>query len=272
MTSININQKLTEININNIKGINKESNNNKFININNNSKNEEEINQEEEGSFQFNKNSFFFNNANNVLLVNIDNNSEYDETEIKRINLKKNFYTRYTTNIIKININNTKFDIINKKIEKNNNICLTEKNSVDKKMRSKFSEENKSNNIFEQKGNLTARSEKEKTGYKIEYKIIHNNNNKNKVINAAEKTSFDDSVDEIINKHLVKIHNNNNEINKQRIDKAYNQLKKSQNSKNNIYNNFGNESNKDNEKEQMMKKSKSSGSLNIKSDIDLNED
>ena len=47
-----------------------------------------------------------------------------------------------------------------------------------------------------------------------------------------EKTSFDDSVDEIISNQLIKIHNNNDEKIKQRIDKAYNkaQLKKIPNS------------------------------------------
>ena len=254
-------------------------NNNNLINNNIHSKNEESKNSNnsleiEEGSFKFNKNSFFFNNSNNVIMVNIDNNSEYDETEIKRINLKKNYYAKYTTNIIKININNTDYNIINKKKEENN-ICLTDKNELNsnQKRKSKSSE----NIIDSKKGPKTLRQEKDIP--KIKYTIIPNSNknNNNKPITAAEKTSFDGSVDEIISNQLMKIHNNNNEINKQRIDKVYNniQLRKSQNLNNNINNNFEkieNDTNNNNEKDSKMIKSKSSGKLKIKNDIDLNHE
>ena len=115
---------------------------------------------------------------------------------------------------------------------------------------------------------------------KIKYTIIPNNNkNNNKPITAAEKTSFDGSVDEIISNQLIKIHNNNNEINKQRIDKVYNnvQLRKSQNLNNNIhYNNFdiieNDINNNSNEKDSKMIKSKRSEKMIIKNDIDLNNE
>ena len=199
--------------------INKISNNEEIKDSKNNS---QEISEE---SFRFNKNSFFFNNSNNVLLVNIDNNTDYDETEIKRIGKKKNFYERYTTNIIKININNTDYNIINKKEQEKNN-CLTEKNKIDlnqeKEKQSAFDE-----NIINSKKDSKS-SRQDKNSHKIKYQIIQNN----KPFPAMEKTSFDDSVDEIISNQLIKIHNNNDEKIKQRIDKAYNkaQLKKIPNS------------------------------------------
>ena len=201
------------------KDINKISNNEEIKDSKNNS---QEISEE---SFRFNKNSFFFNNSNNVLLVNIDNNTDYDETEIKRIGKKKNFYERYTTNIIKININNTDYNIINKKEQEKNN-CLTEKNKIDlnqeKEKQSAFDE-----NIINSKKDSKS-SRQDKNSHKIKYQIIQNN----KPFPAMEKTSFDDSVDEIISNQLIKIHNNNDEKIKQRIDKAYNkaQLKKIPNS------------------------------------------
>ena len=207
-------------------------------------------------------------------MVNIDNNSEYDETEIKRINLKKNYYAKYTTNIIKININNTDYNIINKKKE-DNNICLTDRIDLNSKQKRK----SKSSEyiIDSNKGPNTSRKEKDMP--KIKYTIIPNNNkNNNKPITAAEKTSFDGSVDEIISNQLIKIHNNNNEINKQRIDKVYNnvQLRKSQNLNNNIHNNFdiieNDINNNSNEKDSKMIKSKSSEKLIIKKDIDLNNE
>ena len=260
---------IPEINMNNINDIkNSSSLNNE--NNNNTKSNENNINSDskenEEGSFKFNKNSFFFNNSNNVVLVNLDNNSDYDETEIKKINMKKNYYTKYTTNIIKININNTDYNIINKKKEEKEK-CLTEKSDLNQDKKSKPSE-----NILEsKKGAQSSRQEKESLN--IKYKIIQNNNNKNKVIIAQEKTSFDGSVDEIISNHLMKIHNNNNEINKQRIEKAFNnvQLRKSQNLKKSIYNNFDklDDSNINTNK---LKKSKSSEKLIIKNDIDLNKE
>ena len=259
-TEENNNKKEFSINeLNNINMNNRESKNSNYNSQSN-----------EEGSFKFNKNSFFFNNSNNALLVNIDNNSDYDETEIKRINLKKNYYARYTTNIIKININNDNFDIINKKKKNDKNNCLTDKNSnIDKKSQSKTTE----NMINKPKVSLSSRLEKE--GPKIEYKIIKNNN-KNKPFNAMDKTSFDDSVDEIISKHLMKVHNNNNDINKQRIDKAYNnaQLRKSENLKHN-YNNinkFDNDNNIDKQINKKFKKSKSSDKFIIKNSIDINDE
>ena len=94
-------------------------------------------------------------------------------------------------------------------------------------------------------------SRQDKNSHKINYKIIQNN----KPFPAIEKTSFDGSVDEIISNHLIKIHNNNDEINKQRIDKAYNkaQLRKSQNADNININNYDylnkKESNSDSKKE-----------------------
>ena len=251
--------------------VNNKINNNIHNNDNEGNSNCQEI---EEGSFKFNKNSFFFNNSNNVIMVNIDNNTDYDETEIKKINLKKNYYTKYTTNIIKININNTDYNIINKKLE-DKIICLTDRNELNSNQNRKSKASENINNLNEE-----AKSQRqEKDLHKIKYTIIQNNNNKsnNKPFNALEKTSFDGSVDEIISNQLMKIHNNNNETNKQRIDKAYNkfQLRKSQNLKNNIYNNFEkieNDSNYNNEKDSKMVKSKSSGKFMIKNDIYLNKE
>ena len=252
--------------INNIYSLEENNIKNKIINMDNN--NEESKNNSDEiedGSFKFNKNSFFFNNANNVLLVNLDNNSEYDETEIKRIKLKKNYYSRYTTNIIKINMDNTECDIINKKYEIDN-ICLTDKNTFDKKNNLELIENNEDL--------INSKQEKEKEGREIHYKIIKNNkniNNKSKPFNALEKTSFEGSVDEIISKHLMKIHNNNDEINKQRIDKAYTkvQLRKSEYlNNNNILNISKDDFNKD--KKEKIIKSKSLKELPIKKDDNIN--
>ena len=78
---------------------------------------------------------------------------------------------------------------------------------------------------------------------------------------------------------MIKIHNNNNEINKQRIDKVYNnvQLRKSQNLNNNIHNNFDRiendiKNNNSDEKDSKMIKSKSSEKMIIKNNIDLNNE
>ena len=218
--------------------------NNEISGISNNN-NSQEISEE---SFRFNKNSFFFNNANNALLVNIDNNTDYDETEIRRIGLKKNYYARYTTNVIKININNTDYNIISKK-EKEKNSCLTERKNLDK-MHEKEKQSAFDENLINSKKDSKS-SRQDKNSHKINYKIIQNN----KPFPAIEKTSFDGSVDEIISNHLIKIHNNNDEINKQRIDKAYNkaQLRKSQNADNININNYDylnkKESNSDSKKE-----------------------
>ena len=255
-----------------------ENNKNKRIPKNNIYSNYEEsknndMNEIEDGSFKFNKNSFFFNNTNNVLLVNIDNNSDYDETEIKRIKLKKNYYSKYTTNIIKINMENAKYDIINKKLD-NDNICLTDKNIFDKIKNVEITDKNDDSGA----PNQYKDKEKEKEELKIHYKIIPNKkniNNQSKPINALEKTSFEGSLDEIISNHLIKIHKSNNEINKQRIDKAYNnfQLRKSENLNNNIHNiseNGENDSNK--EKKQKITKSKSLKELLIKNGDKLNNE
>ena len=256
---------LEEINnnlINNSSSLNKEKNN-----INNQEENINNSKDNEEGSFKFNKNSFFFNNSNNVLLVNIDNNSDYDETEIKKINLKKNYYYKYTTNIIKININNTDYNIYNKKKEKKEK-CLTDKNDLNKKEKSKSSEDILDYN------NIPKSSRQEKGSTQIKYKIIPNINIKNKPNYPAEKTSFDGSVDEIISNHLIKIHNNNNELYKKRIEKAYNnaQLRKSQNYNNRIYNNFDLIDFESNTEKGKMKKSRSSEKFIIKKDLELNKE
>ena len=70
----------------------------------------------------------------------------------------------------------------------------------------------------------------------------------------------------------MKIHNNNNEINKQRIDKAYTkvQLRKSENlnNDNNILNKSQNDANKD--KKEKKVKSKSLKELSIKKDDNIN--
>ena len=70
----------------------------------------------------------------------------------------------------------------------------------------------------------------------------------------------------------MKIHNNNNEINKQRIDKAFTkvQLRKSENlnNDNNILNKSQNDANKD--KKEKKVKSKSLKELSIKKDDNIN--
>ena len=74
----------------------------------------------------------------------------------------------------------------------------------------------------------------------------------------------------------MKVHNNNNDINKQRIDKAYNnaQLRKSENLKHN-YNNINkldNDNNIDKQINKKFKKSKSSDKFIIKNSIDINDE
>ena len=239
----------------------------------NTSKNSFEL---DDSKMKLKRNSFFFNNLNNVLLVNIDNNAEYDETEIKKIDLKKkSYYAKYTTNMIKININDINYDIINHKKEKEENdiegdkISLTERNPK----RLSNSVENK---INLQDGSNSDRDKKlfnENQKHKIYYKIFKN---KQKIPpSLGEKTSMDGSVDEIISNQLRKIHDNNDEKNKERINSIYNniQIRKSQNLNYNIYNNFEkpDTDNNNSRGKIKLKKSKSLENLSKENNIDINK-
>ena len=239
----------------------------------NTSKNSFEL---DDSKMKLKRNSFFFNNLNNVLLVNIDNNAEYDETEIKKIDLKKkSYYAKYTTNMIKININDINYDIINHKKEKEENdiegdkISLTERNPK----RLSNSVENK---INLQDGSNSDRDKKlfnENQKHKIYYKIFKN---KQKIPpSLGEKTSMDGSVDEIISNQLKKIHDNNDEKNKERINSIYNniQIRKSQNLNYNIYNNFEkpDTDNNNSRGKIKLKKSKSLENLSKENNIDINK-
>ena len=230
----------------------------------------------DDSKMKLKRNSFFFNNLNNVLLVNIDNNAEYDETEIKKIDLKKkSYYAKYTTNMIKININDINYDIINHKKEKEENdiegdkISLTERNPK----RLSNSVENK---INLQDGSNSDRDKKlfnENQKHKIYYKIFKN---KQKIPpSLGEKTSMDGSVDEIISNQLRKIHDNNDEKNKERINSIYNniQIRKSQNLNYNIYNNFEkpDTDNNNSRGKIKLKKSKSLENLSKENNIDINK-
>ena len=227
----------------------------------------------EDSKMKLKRNSFFFNNKNNVILINIDNNSAYDETKIKKMNLKKESYLeKYYTNMIKINIDDTNYNIFNRKNEEskdieNDKISLTEQNT---KRLSKL-KENNINPLNQQNGTLSPRDEelindKEKEKHKIYYKIFKNQ--KNIPINLAEKekSSMDGDIDEIISNQFKKIHDKNDEINKKRINDVYNdaQIRKSQNLNSNIYINFerpNSDINIFSNSKAKMKKSKSSEEL-----------
>ena len=108
--------------------------------------------------------------------------------------------------------------------------------------------------------------DQDKKKYKIYYKIIKNIY---KSYRNLEKNSFDGSIDEIILRELIKIHNKDNDKNREKIDKAYNifQNEKSQkinklinNNVNKIY--YNSDGNKNFKK--VMKKSNSMGKLKSK--------
>ena len=65
-----------------------------------------------------------------------------------------------------------------------------------------------------------------KKKYKIKYNITKNQNNPKRKNSMSEKSSMDGSVDEIITKKLIEIHNRNTKY-AERINKAYNQVKSS---------------------------------------------
>ncbi len=120
--------------------------------------------------------------------------------------------------------------------------------------------------------------EKERRKYKIYYKIMK----KMKMpYFLSEKNSWDGTIDEIISRQLIKIHNNDNEINKKKIDKAYNivQNGKSQKIKNrlthyNIYRNPSNNKEYDSDDGVIMNKlvkSKSTGKFFVHSNNNSKE-
>ena len=78
------------------------------------------------------------------------------------------------------------------------------------------------------------KDEKEQRKYKIFYKIFKN---MKMPINSLEKNSLDGTIEEIISRQFLKIHNNYNERNKKRLDKAYNMFQKEK-SQNNRMTNF----------------------------------
>ena len=65
-----------------------------------------------------------------------------------------------------------------------------------------------------------------KRKYKIKYNITKSQNNPKRKNSMSEKSSMDGSVDEIITKKLIEIHNRNNKY-VERINNAYNQVKSS---------------------------------------------
>ena len=233
------------------------NNNNVIIEINNTSNNKSNnISIKNKNHFENNKNNinnnvidgnnnniFFINDYNDCILVNLDNNKEYSTPEIENINLKKSQISssrskskskeKYKNPIKNKNYNNLLIQINDNANSANNN----ENDIIDDE------EDEKMNDIknFEANGKISKsymttevdKDEKEQRKYKIFYKIFKN---MKMPINSLEKNSLDGTIEEIISRQFLKIHNNYNERNKKRLDKAYNMFQKEKSQNNGMIN------------------------------------
>ena len=231
--------------------INKNSNNEFIIDSKNNDENDKDNNNDNENS---KKNDFFINDYNNCVCVNIDNNTDYGESDLQELTSKQAYYSNHINNILNKKIKNNRIDSSKINLYNDNNQEINKKNFLNKKtleIKVKDSDDEGDKKIeiselLEKRQNFKDsqitegdKSEQERKKSKIYYKIIKKINLSHN--RSLEKNSLDGSIDEIISRELIKIHNTDLEKKKNKIDKAFNlfQEEKSHRLTNfNIYNNY----------------------------------
>ena len=156
-----------------------------------------------------NNNNIMSDNSDSITVVdNLLNNNKYNDNKIDINNGKNNSFKR---NNIQKNENFNKKDVssdIEPVIQDNMNNIMNIVNDIN-------------SNI-----NINELNQQAKRQYIVKYNIIQNLNGQSQNNPMSERSSMDGSVDEIITKKLIEIHDKNKKY-EERINKAYNQVKTS---------------------------------------------
>ena len=198
----------------NKKDINDNFNNNLNHNISKNSLINRNLNENLNGENDNNNiNTFFKNNPNDTNNIKLNDNDFY-------LNDNQN-------NLIKINNNDISSDI-EPIIQDNLNNIFEGKGDGDEDGDNDVYDDGDDNGEGDINSNLNINKiiGFTKRKYKIKYNITKNQNSPKRKNSMSSKSSMDGSVDEIITKKLIEIHNNNKKY-AERINKAYNQVKSS---------------------------------------------